>query len=346
MSERIRVGFVGLGGICRSRHVPGLRKIDGVEIVAVANRGFESSARAAEELAIPVVCETWEELLAREDLDAVFIGTWPYMHAPVAIAALESGKHVFCQARMAMNAEEGAAMYRKAQETRKVAALCPVPIGLSVDATIARLLRDACLGEVRLVRVESYTDTFASPDAQMSWRKDHRLSGHNMHTLGMYVEVMHRWFGGTRTVSAVTQTFTPVRTDPSGKRVPVKIPDQVLINTTMAKGIPVQYAISSALSRNRDVVEVFGTEASLRYDVAADTLYAARGKEDWSPVEIRPEDAYDVENWRVEQDFIAAIREGREYHPDFLDGLRYMKVVDAVHASAEQEKAIVLEDMP
>ncbi len=94
--DRVRVGFIGLGGICRDRHVPGLRRIPGVEIVAVANRTRESSERAAAEFAIPKVCDRWEDVIARDDVDAVFIGTWPYMHRDMSIAALEAGKHVFC----------------------------------------------------------------------------------------------------------------------------------------------------------------------------------------------------------------------------------------------------------
>lgn len=159
----LRVGFVGLGGIAHERHVPGLRRIPDVEIVAVANRTRESSERAAAEFNIPIVCGTWEDLVARDDLDAVFITTWPYMHHPVSRAALERGKHVFCQARMAMDFRQAREMYETAASSGRVAALCPVPYGLSVDKTVARLLREGVLGELRLVRVTSLSDAYADP---------------------------------------------------------------------------------------------------------------------------------------------------------------------------------------
>ena len=72
-----------------------------VEIVAVANRSLESSKRAAAELGIPRAYADWEQLLAAGGIDAVLIGTWPYMHREVTLAALDSGRHVLCQARMA-----------------------------------------------------------------------------------------------------------------------------------------------------------------------------------------------------------------------------------------------------
>lgn len=341
--EKVRVGFVGLGGICRSRHVPGLQAIPGVEFVAVANRTRESGEAAAREFGIPVVCDAWEDLVGRDDIDAVFVGTWPYLHCPVTLAALEAGKHVFCQARMAMNYDEARAMHERARHSDRVAGLCPVPIGLSIDATVKRFLREGDLGAVRLVRVQSFAHTFADPQAPMGWRKDERYSGLNMHTLGMYIEVVHRWFGWTRSVTgAQTQIFTPERTDPEGNRRRVVIPDQVLFESTLQAGFPVQYAISAAVHHGMDAIEIYGSKATLRYDVNADVLFGAREGEPMGRVAIRPEDAYDVEHWAVERDFVAAIREGKEYHPDFEDGMRYMQVIQAVYESAQAHREVVL----
>ncbi|MBP7429982.1 MAG: Gfo/Idh/MocA family oxidoreductase [Candidatus Hydrogenedentes bacterium] len=339
----IRVGFVGLGGICRSRHVPGLRRLDGVDIVAVANRTRESSERAAAQFGIPEVCDSWQQIVERDDIDAVFIGTWPYLHKDVSIAALNSGKHVFCQARMARDLGEARAMHEAAQRSGRVAALCPVPIGLSVDATIARLLREDALGDIRLVRVQSFSDAFARPETPLHWRNDDRLSGLNMHTLGMYAEVIHRWFGWTWTVHAIAQTFTRTRLDAAGQPARVNIPDQVLFTAGMRAGFLVQYTISAAVHHGEEEIQIFGSEGSLVYDVNDDALYGARAGEPLAPVEMRPGEACDLRDWPVEHDFIRAIRDGAEYHPDFLDGLKYMQVVQAVHDSAREGKTVMLD---
>ena len=340
----VRVGFVGLGGICRQRHVPGLKRIEGVEIVAVANRTRSSGEAVAREFGIPDVCGSWQELVARDDVDAVFIGTWPYMHCPVSLAALDAGKHVFCQARMAMNLAEARMMYETARKSGLVAALCPVPFGLSMDATMARWLREGRIGEVRCVRAQSFTDAYADPEAPMNWRKDHRLSGLNTLTLGMFIEVVHRWFGWTRAVHAWTQTFTPERVDAEGRRMPVRIPDQIMILSEMESGLPVQYVFSGVVAGGADAIEIYGTLATLHYHVASDTAVITRQSNSVERVEILPEDAYDVANWRVERDFIAAIREGRPYRPDFEDGLRYMQVIQAVFDSASERRTIRLGD--
>ena len=77
MASEIRVGVVGAGGNTRSRHIPWLNAIEGVKVTHVANRSVESGQRAADELGIPHVCGSWQELVAAPDVDAVVIGTWP-----------------------------------------------------------------------------------------------------------------------------------------------------------------------------------------------------------------------------------------------------------------------------
>ena len=343
MMDSIRIGFVGLGSICRQRHLPGLARIEGIELRAVANRSRESSKMAAREYEIPVICDSWMDLVQRDDIDAVFIGTWPYMHHPISIAALEAGKHVFCQARMAMNLAEAEEMLAVAQRAGRVAMLCPVPFGLSIDRTISRLLREGALGRVTYVRVQSLSGANTDPDAPMHWRKDHRLSGLNVLTLGMYTEVLQRWFGPTRSVSAQSQIYTTYRRDQADIPTKVKIPDQVSFNLLFSGDIAAQGIIGGMSPNGSDCIEIHGADGSLHYDVNGDVLYRMRGKA-LEAVEIHSEDAYDVQHWRVERDFIDAIREGREYHPDFLEGLRYMQVVQAVHDSAAQEgRAIPLE---
>ncbi len=339
----IRIGIIGLGGICRQRHVPGLQRIEGVELQAVCNRSRESGEAAAREYGIPQVETDWKALVARPDLDAILVGTWPYLHHPVSLAALRAGKHVFCQARMAMNLAEASEMHAVAQSSGLTAMLCPVPFGLSIDRTVARLLREDYLGQVRLVRVQSFASAFADDKAPINWRKDASLSGLNVHTMGMYFEVVHRWFGPTKSVSAQTHTFVPKRPDASGVLVDVHVPDEVLANTVTRGGVPVQYTFSTVVYHGVDRIEIYGSKATLRYEVLPDKLHGARAGEDFAEMPIRPEDAYDVARWRVEEDFIRAIRDPKfEYHPNFEDGLWYMQATQAVHDSAAGGRTVEL----
>src|SRR5215813_14247239 len=108
--QTIRIGVVGAGGNTRLHHIPKLKKIAGVEIAAVANRSRASSERVAQEFGIPRVHDKWQDLVKDPGIDAVVIGTWPYMHCPITLAALDAGKHVLTEARLAMNSKEARQM--------------------------------------------------------------------------------------------------------------------------------------------------------------------------------------------------------------------------------------------
>ncbi len=243
---------------------------------------------------------------------------------------------------MAMDYPQAKEMYEAAQKSGRVAMVCPVPIGLTKDSTIRRYVDSGRLGQVRLVRVQSMSSAFADRGTPMTWRKDHRLSGLNMLTLGMYIEVIHRWFGWTKSVSALTQTFVKERTDTKGERVAVEIPDQILFNTVLESGVPVQYVISAAVHHGTDHVAIHGSDWTLQYEVNEDVLYGAGPGEHMGSATLDTDNDYDMANWPVERDFIDAIREGKEYHPNFFDGMKYMQVVQAVYDSAREWRTVEL----
>ena len=147
MDEPIRIGIVGAGANTRRHHIPNFQALPGVEVVSVVNRSRESSERVAEEFGIPTVYEDWEELVEADDTDAICIGTWPYMHCPVTLAALDEGKHVLTEARMAMNAEEARDMLSASLASPSlVTQIVPAPMTLKFDRTILDLIAGGFLG--------------------------------------------------------------------------------------------------------------------------------------------------------------------------------------------------------
>ena len=80
MNYPIRIGLIGAGGNTRLRHIPGLRAIAGVDLVGVCNQRPESTQAVAREFAIAKTYARWEDLIADPEIDAVVIGTWPYLH--------------------------------------------------------------------------------------------------------------------------------------------------------------------------------------------------------------------------------------------------------------------------
>ena len=111
----VRIGIVGAGANTKLRHIPGFQKISDVEIVGVCNRSAESSQRIADEYKIPKTYDSWQQVVEDDNVDAVMIGTWPNMHCEITCAALEAGKHVLTEARMAMNLAEAQKMQAAAK---------------------------------------------------------------------------------------------------------------------------------------------------------------------------------------------------------------------------------------
>jgi hypothetical protein len=127
-ADKIRVGLIGAGANTRLRHIPGLKAQEDVEIVGVANRTAASGERIAAEYDIPNVYDNWLDIIDDDDIDAVCIGTWPYMHAPVTLAALSADKHVLVEARMAMNSHEARLMLDASRDNpHLVTQIVPAP---------------------------------------------------------------------------------------------------------------------------------------------------------------------------------------------------------------------------
>src|SRR3712207_1520703 len=92
----LRAGVVGLG-FAGTTHLDAYTALPGVEVVALAGQESERLAMLGETRRVPDLYADWEDLVAREDLDIVSIGTPNFLHHPIALAALRSGKHVFCE---------------------------------------------------------------------------------------------------------------------------------------------------------------------------------------------------------------------------------------------------------
>ena len=121
--ETLRVGMIGAGGIARGAHQPGFAALPNVEIVAVADPADGRAADFARDFGVPHTYTDYHDLLAREDVDVVAVATPPVAHAQATIAALEAGKHVFCEKPMAMNVTEAQAMADAAERADRVLAI-------------------------------------------------------------------------------------------------------------------------------------------------------------------------------------------------------------------------------
>lgn len=339
--QKLRIGIVGAGEIVRRRHLPALQHNPDVEIVAICNSTYESAEKFCRENAPQSrPMQNWAELLGLADLDIVWIGTPPYMHSAITVSALEAGKHVFCQARMAMDLAEAEEMLAAARRfPALVTMLCPPPHGMRADLLVQKLLAENVLGRPHHLRLQSLNSLFLDPDAPAHWRQRAELSGLNVLTLGIYAEVLQRWFGEITGLFARGEIVQPLR-----HGYEVVIPDMLTVLCHFASGMEGVLEFSGIDAHSpADRLEVYGDLGTLTYDFGADVVHVAQiGDRALQVAELTP----DLETqWHVEDDFIAAVKSrGRiRPHPDFEDGVGYMRVVQAVADSRASGEWVAIE---
>lgn len=331
----LRIGVIGAGANTRAKHIPLLQRIPEVSVVAVCNRSRESGERVAREFGIPDVMTDWRALVGRDDLDAVVIGTWPYTHAVMTIAALEAGKHVLCEARMASNAAEARAMFEASRKTDRVAQIVPSPRLFRSHAVLKEIVESNLLGEVREIHLQSRGAQFSDPTTPIHWRQRRDLSGLNVLTLGIDYEMLARYFGYARSVFAQTRVWTHERPDPeTGSTRTVDVPETVHVLAEMESGALATFTWSGiAIGAEPPRLDVYGSKGTLSVDVSSERLYVAqRGDSSLREVPVPPEREG---GWRVEEDFVDSIRLGTPVRrTSFAEGVRYMEFTESVHRSA------------
>ncbi len=158
MSDRARVGVIGCGLIAQVMHLPYLAELpDRFDVVAVCDLREDVAAGCAGRFRVPRVLSRWEELLD-EPLDAVLIAT-SGDHAPIAIEAARAGMHVFVEKPMALSSSDGE---RIVEAARQAGVQLMVGTMKRYDPAYERLAELLpAVSDIRLIRVTTLESPFA-----------------------------------------------------------------------------------------------------------------------------------------------------------------------------------------
>ena len=120
-NDIIRVGIIGCGGIANGKHMPSIKKVPGVEMVAFCDIIRSKAEKAAKDFgtADAKVYEDYKELLADKSIDVVHVCTPNRAHSFITVDALDAGKHVMCEKPMAINSAEALKMLEAAKRNGK-----------------------------------------------------------------------------------------------------------------------------------------------------------------------------------------------------------------------------------
>ena len=334
MVDLVRIGIVGAGGFTRRRLLPGLLALPGVELAAVANRTLVSAERVAQEFQIAKAFADWRDVVTSSDVDAVVIATEPYFHHEAVLAALDAGKPVLCQTRMATSVEQARQMLATAEARDVRGMLVPSGSYLRGRRYVQHLLQTGYVGQVRQVFTYYQVENYADAGAPLHRRQDHRAFGAiNPLHLGIDWDVLRPWFGDPERVLAWSKAFTPQRVDASGETIAVEMPDAITVIAEMPSGAVVTCVQSGVAHFGDERIEIYGDQGTLVYSRGAGLRGGRVGDE--APAELAIPDDF-VDEWRAEEEFIALVRGEINEPPGgiaFHDGVKNVEFLEAAHRS-------------
>lgn len=187
MTERLRVGMVGLGGIATRAHLPALAAMSDIAIQAGAEVDAYQASRTRQRFRIPNIYPTYEEMLERETLDAVYICLPNALHYQATHAALRRGLHVYCEKPVGLSAQETQGLAEEADDAKLV--LMP-GYHLRFDEHFLRareLLKERRLGKILQIQASAvYSGPYRGWDPKSDWHLD-PLSGGPLYDWGSHL---------------------------------------------------------------------------------------------------------------------------------------------------------------
>ena len=277
----MRLGIVSTAHINRLV-IPGAHASEKVELVAVASRDRSRAEEYARKWEIPRAYGSYEELLAADDVDAVYVSLPNTLHCPWSIRAMEAGKHVLCEKPLSRSSAEVEEAYDVAERTGRLFLEAFMYRHNPQTARLVELVREGAIGELRLVRSVFSYSLYDTDNIRL--RTD--VDGGSLMDVGCYCVSGSRLLAG-EPESVFGQAFV----GPTGT-------DWVFTGSLrFPGGVLAQFDCGTALT-NRDELEAIGSDGSLFLDDpwhCRRPVIELRREDGVERIELEPVDSYRLE---------------------------------------------------
>ena len=350
MGEPLRGAVIGAGGIvARLRHIPAFQeaaKSGLAELVAICDPVATALDEAGDQFGVAERYRDWQEVVARDDIDVVTIATPNSSHEPIAIAALQAGKHVLCEKPLALSLPSARRMAAAARAAGRNTAVNYRYRWVPAARYMKELVAAGETGEVRQISMNYFNALVVDASTPLQWRQTRAEGGGVLADIGSHlIDLSHWLLGPIARVRCDLRTFTRER--PFGDGVAqVDVDDAAICQLEFVSGaVGVMNASGVCLGRgNHQRIEVYGTKGSIVYEIDApsdlggDRLHVCFGAAQHRTAgmaraltlprhQATPLDPF--------LDFFRAIQEERPAAVTFDDAVR----VQAVLAAAEESHA-------
>ncbi len=254
--EKVKWGILGTANIARWGMIPGMKLADNCELYAIAGRSLEKAKSFAEQFGFEKYYGSYDELLADEAVQAVYVPLPNDIHLKWVEAALKAGKHVLCEKPMAMNAQEARRMFKTAQDSGKYLMEAYAYLHSPYIESLKEAINSGMIGIV------DYIDTaFVTQGYKEDFRLHKEFGGGAMYDLGCYCTTM--------ILSLIDSEPEFVKADAEFSELGVDMMTAGIIR--FANGARASFNVGMILGENTnsryDRLYIHGTKGSIRSEV-------------------------------------------------------------------------------
>ncbi|WAH97309.1 Gfo/Idh/MocA family protein [Arthrobacter sp. MMS18-M83] len=364
----IGYAFMGKAHSNAWRNAASFFDVPAFEQKVLVGRDARQVAEAAAKYGWAETATDWREVIARDDIDIVDICTPGWMHAEIAIAALEAGKHVLVEKPLANTLAEAEAMAAAARTARERGVHSMIGFNYRRVPALAlakELIAEGRLGTVRHVRAAYLQDWLADPDSPMTWRLSKETAGSG--ALGDIAshaidQVLFLLGDSVTEVSGRLHTFVTSRPGADGPEH-VTVDDAAWATLTLGSGAiaSVEASRMATGQKNSLKLEVYGDKGALLFDLEKlnelaflDSTIPVREQGFSRILVTEPEHPYmnawwpqgHIIGWEHTftheiRDFLIAIGNGTEPSPSFDDGLSVQRILAAIEESSAAKSSLI-----
>ena len=272
--ETIGVGLIGTGFMGKAHAIawnavkPVFGDVPAIRLIHLGETSDELASLKAVEFGFAKSSGDWRKVIADPKVDVVSITTPNKFHAEMAIAALEAGKHVWCEKPMAPKLGEAEAMLAAQRSAGKVAVLGYNYIQNPAIRHIRKLLDEDTIGAVNHVRIEMDEDFMADPSAPFQQRHEAANGWGAIDDFGVHpLSLIRTLFGGVARVMCDMAKPYPTRKSGSGER-DVEVYDIATILMRLENGASGHIALSRTAwgRKGRIAMQIVGSKGAILYD--------------------------------------------------------------------------------
>lgn len=345
MEKKIRVGIIGVGSISNV-HIQSYQQTDSTEIVAFCDINEKQLKHMMEKYNVKNGYTSVEEMLEREELDAVSVCTWNSSHAECSIAALNHGVNVLCEKPMAMNAEEAQKMKEAAQKSGKL-----LMVGLvkrfGKDIQILKdLNQNNFFGDIYYIK-SKYLRRNGSPGGWFSDKK--RSGGGPLIDLGVHIlDMMNYLYDCENPISVYGYTFGQI-----GNQLQIK-KDVGYVSSTVSNDIydvedfagaiirfpnnkiaVLETSYNLFIEQDSEGMELFGDKGGAKIDNGV--KLSGNICDYMTNSELLIDSKFDFSEAFLNEikHYVDCVKNNTKCMANADDGIRNMKILDAIYQSAK-----------